>query len=101
MNAEYGKYYQLNNSKSYFCVQLQRMIKFEDLLVVKCGSGFYNSGHFGYLVDTNFPGGPDYDTENEIEFSDEDVIFEYDKRDDRIIPQFNAPFDYNFFRRKN
>ena len=85
ITGEYGKYYKLNNHKSYFCVQLQRMIKFEDLLVVKCSSGFYNGGHFGSLVDTRFPGGPDYDTENEIEFGDEDIISEYHLREMKLI----------------
>lgn len=77
MKAEYGKCYELDNSKSYFCVQLQRRVKFTDKLCVKCGSGacFRDDFHFGNLIDIS--PASDNITNNEIEFLDEDVIGEY------------------------
>ena len=81
MKAEYGKYYLLDNTKEYFCVDIQRRVKFSGTLAVKCDSGFFNSGHFGYLIDTAEKFGPDYETKNQIEFSDEDVIGEYELKD--------------------
>ena len=91
MKAEYGKYYLLDNSKYYFCIDIRRLVKFSDTLVVKCDSGFLNDGHFGLLVDTTNPNGPDYDTNNEIEFSDEDIISEYTLKD---MPLLYMDFKY-------
>jgi len=81
MKGEYGKYYKLNNDKFYYCVTLQKSIKFSGILVVKCDSAYGTDLHFGYLVDTGISGGPDYDTNNEIEFCDDDIISEYTKQD--------------------
>ena len=89
MKAEYGKYYLLNSSKSYFCVDIQRSVIFQGTLAVKCGSGYGDSGHFGYLIDTSEKFGPDYETKNEIEFSDEDIIGEYNLK--------NTPLTYMDF----
>lgn len=93
MNAEYGKYYQLNNSKSYFCVTIQRAVKFEGLLVVKPEkAGIDDIIHYGYLVDTSNPSGPDYESELcEIEFKDEDILNEYQLKD---MPLFYMDFPY-------
>lgn len=83
MKAELNKYYQLNNSKSYFCVTIQRRVKFEGLLVIKPEkAGIDDIMHYGYLVDTSNPGGPDYESELcEIEFKDEDILNEYQLKD--------------------
>ena len=80
MQAEFGKYYELSTDKFYFCVDLQRSVKFDSKLVVKCGSSFKEM-HFGNLVDlcVHGPFGVDYDTKHEIEFTDEDIISEYEK----------------------
>ena len=93
MNAEYGKYYQLNNSKSYFCVTIQRVVKFEGLLVVKSeNAGINDLIHYGYLVDTNNPSGPDYESDIcEIEFKDEDILNEYQLKD---MPLLYMDFPY-------
>lgn len=91
MKAEYGKYYLLDNSKYYFCIDISRLVKFPDALVVKCDSGFLDDHHFGLLVDTTNPNGPDYDTNHQIEFSDADVIIEYTLRD---MPLLYTDFDY-------
>jgi len=75
MKAEFGKFYILNHNKDYFSVELQRNIKFNEPLIIKCGSGFFKTCHFGCLVNTGI--GNDFITDNEIEFSDEDVVSEY------------------------
>lgn len=92
MKAEYGKYYLLDNTKEYFCVNIQRRVKFSGKLAVKCDSGFFNSGHFGYLIDTSEKFGPDYETNNEIEFGDENVISEYILKD---MPITYMDIDFN------
>jgi len=81
MKAEYGKYYLLDNRKEYFCVDIQRCVKFSGTLAVKCGSSFGKDNHFGTLVDTSEKSGPDYDTNNEIEFCDNDIIGIYKLKD--------------------
>ena len=79
MKAEANKFYKLNSDNSYFCVTIQRMVKFFGLVAVKAESaGILNKMHFGYLVDTSNPYGPDYEQNLcEIEFTDEDIIDEY------------------------
>jgi hypothetical protein len=87
MKAEFGKYYILNNDKYYFSVELQRNIKFNEPLIIKCGSGFFKTCHFGYLINTGIGNtgiGNDVITDNEIEFSDEDVVSEYFLRVNQI-----------------
>jgi len=93
MKIEYGKYYLLDNSKYYFCIDISRLVKFSGTLVVKCDSGFLNDHHFGLLVDTTNSYGPNYDTNNQIEFSDSDVISEYTLLD---MPLLYMDFEYGF-----
>lgn len=81
MKAEYGKYYLLNRDKYYFCPSLNREVKFLGNLVVKCNSSFGMSAHFGKLVDTKSLNGPDYEIKEDIEFSDNDILSEYQLRD--------------------
>ena len=85
MKAEYGKYYLLNPNNSYFSVSLQRSVKFDGLVAVKCDSGFGEDAHFGYLINTENPNGPDYETKSEIEFNDSDIIEEYQLKDMKLI----------------
>ena len=62
MKAEANKFYKLNSNNPYFCVTIQRMVKFFGLVAVKAESaGILNKMHFGYLVDTSNPYGPDYE----------------------------------------
>ena len=93
MKVELNKYYQLNNSKSYFCVTIQRRVKFEGLLVIKPEKAVIDDiMHYGYLVDTNNPSEPDYESELcEIEFKDEDILNEYQLKD---MPLFYIDFPY-------
>ena len=93
MKAELNKYYQLNNSKSYFCVTIQRIVKFEGLLIIKPEkAGIDDIMHYGYLVDTSNPSGPDYESELcEIEFKDEDIISEYQLKN---MPLFYMDFPF-------
>lgn len=45
-------------------------------------AGILDKIHFGYLVDTSNPYGPDYEQNLcEIEFTDEDIIDEYQLRE--------------------
>lgn len=81
MKAEFGKYYLLNTDKYYFCPVLSREVKFIGNLAVKCSSSFGMTAHFGKLVNTENPNGPDYETNEDIEFSDNDIISEYQLKD--------------------
>lgn len=81
MKPEFGKYYLLNTDKYYFCPVLSREVKFIGNLAVKCHSSFGISAHFGKLVDTKNPNGPDYETNEDIVFSDNDIISEYQLKD--------------------
>jgi hypothetical protein len=84
MTVEYGKYYSLNINNYYYSITLGRKVKFTDTLVVK-----YNCSHgkilFGNLVDVSTTFGPDYNTNNEIEFSENDIISEYEFKDMPIM----------------
>ena len=91
MKPEFGKYYLLNTDKYYYCPVLSREVKFMGTLAVKCSSSFGNNAHFGELIDTSNPYGPDYETNNDIEFSDDDVISEYQLKD---IPLMYMDFHY-------
>lgn len=83
MKAEANKYYVLNSNNPYFCVTIQRMVKFLGLVAVKAESaGILDKMHYGYLIDTRNPFGPDYENQLcEIEFTDEDIIDEYQLKD--------------------
>ncbi len=79
---EVGKAYELVSDSSYFSIDLQRRVKFDDgkKLVIKVSHLIHDEpGGIGYLVDVG--GGPfqaDYVTKNEIEFEPQDVIGEYE-----------------------
>lgn len=92
MKPEFGKYYLLNTDKYYYCPVLSREVKFIGNLVVKCDSSFGTSGHFGKLVDTSNPNGPDYETNQDIEFSDNDIISEYQLKDIPLM-YYDHPFE--------
>jgi len=79
MKAEANKFYKLSSANPYFCVTIQRMVKFLGLVVVKAeNAGISDETHYGYLVDTTNPFGPDYESNLcEITFIDEDIIDEY------------------------
>jgi hypothetical protein len=85
-DIQFGKYYELDKEQTYFSIDLQRNVKFNDTLVVKpthrsndmCGT-FKGGGclWFGTLVNVGITGFHDYDTNNEIEFVSQDVVSEY------------------------
>ena len=91
MKPEFGKYYLLNTDKYYYCTDIGRQIKFMGTLAVKCSSSLGNNAHFGELIDTSNPNGPDYETNNDIVFSDDDVISEYKRKD---MPLLYMDFPY-------
>ncbi len=89
MKAEAGKFYLLDNDAMYFCVDIQRKVKFADDVIVECTNNFGDAGHFGKLVDAGYTAGPDYVTNTEIEFGDDNVIKEYELK--------SMPFDIFVF----
>jgi len=88
MKAKYGKYYLLDNTKYYRSVDLQRDVKFTEKLVIKCSSEIREGWHFGTLINTSEIY-DDLETNNEIVFSDEDIINDY--------KLFKAPLIYMDF----
>lgn len=89
---EFDKYYRLKPDGRYWCIPLQTIVSFPDGVVVKAESrSAFDIGDkgrlwFGKLVDTR--GSMDYDTNNEIEFFEEDVVSEYKFRDNIPFPPF-------------
>lgn len=76
MNPEFNKYYLLDTNHSYWSVDLQRVIKFVDKLVVKCIATHDNKIYFGNIVNISEVYN-DLETNNEIIFYQEDIIEEY------------------------
>ena len=94
MKAKCGKYYLLNNENLYFSVDLQRLVKFDGILAVKCENDFISSlgGHFGKLINTS----EIYDdiiTDNDIIFTDEDIIDKY-KLHKALFWYMDFPFNW-------
>ena len=88
-NFEAGKYYSLYPNIYYFSIDLQRGVKFNGRVVVCLRHFVDGKPAIGTLVDVGGPGLADYDTENEIEFSENDVIEEYEfNGDGSAIPIF-------------
>ena len=77
MKAEYRKYYLLDNTKYYRSVDLQRDVKFTGKLAIKCDSEIGEGWHFGILINTSEIY-DDLETNNEIVFSDEDIMDNYE-----------------------
>jgi len=100
MKPEPNKYYVLNSNISYFCVSIQRIVKFFGLVVVKAeNAGISDFTHFGYLVDTSNPFGPDYESNLcEIKFTDNDILSEYQLKD---MPLIYMDFPYIEKRQEN
>ena len=86
MEIKFGEKYELKQDKEYFCIQLQRMVKFTSRVCVELESrseiNYYdpeepNFVYFGKLIDLNRASGPDYVTENMIEFKKDDIVGTY------------------------
>ena len=90
MKAKVNKFYVLRTDNYYFSVDLQRNVKFDSKLIVKCTNhyGYNDTGHFGIILD-NF-GMSNYETKNQIQFSDSDIIKEYDYNSN--LPLFYMDF---------
>ena len=76
MKPKRNKYYLLNLDNTYWSLDLQRMVKFVDKLVVKCISNYNDQLYFGNLVNTSEVY-DDVDTSHEIQFTKDDIISEY------------------------
>lgn len=74
-----GKYYELDSSFPYWCVNIQREVIFKSPLIVKFTQGVYGlEGGFGEIVEPGKGGfGKDLQTDTEIEFGPENIIKEY------------------------
>lgn len=87
MKINFGEKYELKQDQEYFCIPIQRRVKFTSPVYVEviCKSTIHyidsvsgsDSVYFGKLIDSGLFGGPDCVTENEIEFKEEDVIGTY------------------------
>ena len=90
--VEFDKYYRLKPDGRYWCIPLQTIVSFPDGVVVKAESrsafdiGDKGRVWFGKLVDTR--GLMDYETDNEIEFFEDDVVSEYEFREKIPFPPF-------------
>lgn len=93
MKAKYGKYYLLDNTKYYRCVDLQRDVKFTGKLAVKCDSEIGEGLHFGTLINTSEIY-DDLETNNEIVFGDENIIDNYELSKAPLI-YMDFPFNGN------
>jgi len=78
---ETNKYYRLDNNRSYFCPTLQCRVKFPDGIVVRPTKCFFydKSSWFGRIINVGVS--IDYETKNEIEFTEDAVIEEYQFKD--------------------
>ena len=78
---ETNKYYRLNSDNSYFCPTLQCRVKFPDGIVVRPTKCFFydKSSWFGRIINVGVS--IDYETINEIEFTEDAVIEEYQFKD--------------------
>ena len=76
MKPKIGKYYLLRTDRYYRSIDLQRDVMFYGKLAVKCESAFGYDGYFGSLVNTAEIY-DDLETNNDIEFSEKDIISEY------------------------
>ena len=70
-----------------------KMLYLSELNFVKAESaGILDKMHFGYLVDTSSPYGPDYEQNLcEIEFTDDDIIDEYQLKE-MMLPYMDFSF---------
>ena len=100
-DINFDKYYELDTEQRYFSIDLQRSVKFYGKLAVKpthrsheiCGT-FKGGGclWFGTLVNVDTNGLHDYDTNNEIEFVAQDILSEYNFKNN-ILPDFVMPLN--------
>ena len=90
MKPKFNKYYLLDINHTYWSIDLQRMIKFVDKLVVKCTATYNDKMYFGNLINTSEVY-DDLETNNEITFCQEDIIGEYKLH---LIPLLYIDFPY-------
>ena len=87
IELKFGEKYLLNSNNYYFCIPLQRGVKFTGNVAVEFTSRSELEGIcFGKLIDI---GGQDYVTDNEIEFYEDDVIEQYEMN---VIPLLYMDF---------
>ncbi len=91
IELKFGEKYLLNSNKYYFCIPIQRGVKFRGNVAVEFTSraDTKNGICFGKLIDI---GGQDYVTDNEIEFYENDVIEPYKMN---VVPFFYMDFVYD------
>lgn len=91
---ETNKYYRLDNNRSYFCPTLQCRVKFPDGIVVRPINCFFydKSSWFGRIINVGVS--IDYETINEIEFTEDAVIAEYQFKDKPLVFYCETIFDF-------
>lgn len=88
---EVGKYYVLNPDRFYFSIDLQRTVKLINPVIVKLTHTSTLGVLFGSLVDVGIL--IDIDTNNEIEFKEDDIIGEYELKNTPSM--VNCYMDFN------
>lgn len=98
MEIKIGEKYELKQDQAYFCIPIQRKVKFTSQVCVEvvCKSRIRYFDQvkksdfifFGKLI-VNSASGPDYVSENEIEFHEEDVVGTYTMK---TMPLFYMDF---------
>ena len=91
MELKFGEKYRLRDDKAYFCIPIQRCVKFTTPVMVEFTSRASIGKPqlcFGKLIDV---GAQDYVTNNEIEFFEEDVVGPYTMN---VMPLFYMDFVY-------
>lgn len=90
IELKFGEKYLLNSNKYYFCIPLQRTVKFTGNVAVEFTSrSELGRICFGKLIDI---GEQDYVTDNEIEFYEDDVIEQYEMN---VIPLLYMDFVFD------
>lgn len=90
IELKFGEKYLLNSNKYYFCIPLQRSIKFTGNVAVEFTSrSELGRICFGKLIDI---GEQDYVTDNDIEFYEDDVIEQYEMN---VIPLLYMDFVFD------
>ena len=79
IELKFGEKYLLNSDKYYYCIPINRCVKFKEVVVELTARPANKDGvYFGKLINTD---GWDFVSENEITFLEDDVIELYKMKD--------------------
>lgn len=86
MEIKFGEKYELKQDGEYFCIPLQRCVRFTSPVCVEVTNKYTvyyldplksDTIYYGKLIDLHSAGSPDYVTENMIEFKKDDIVGTY------------------------